>query len=159
MDKAEKTIELVKLLESSSAYSEASKIDDRLYESDGKYYRFHDVSASEVFYGFMSIQVPNPTHDFATQLELMCEIYSDEQIVKGCIKSLVIETQTAARKVATGKQPKMSSNEFAAAWDKLTVDQPDVVSRLKSYEHIAQHIRDEWLESQPKHEDGYLRIF
>lgn len=159
MDKAEKTIELVKLLASLSVYNDASKIDDRLYEVGGKYYRFHDVSADNVFYGFMPIQVPNPADDFATQLESMCEIYSDEQIVKGCIKSLVIEMQTASRKVATGKQSKMPSAEFAAAWDILTIEQPEVISRLKSYEHIAQHIRDEWAEAQPKHEDGYLRIF
>ena len=161
MNKDEKTTELVQLIEKSPVYAEASKIDDRTYEVDGRFVRFHDVSTGDpmVFYGFKAVNVPNPAEDFAQQLENLCEIYTDEQIVKGCLKSIVIESQQAARKIATGKVQVMPVNDFRAAWDKLTTEEPEVIQRLKTYEYIEKHIRDTWLEAQPKRENGQLRIF
>ncbi len=159
MDKAAKTIELVKLISNSAAYAEASRIDDRTYELDGRYVGFHDVSTDGKFYGFIAIQVPNPKDSAEDQLNTVCELYTDKQIIKGMIKSTVIDAQSAARKVAVGKVSQMPNAEFAAAWDKLTVEQPEILQRLKTYEHIAQHIRDEWTEAQPVHEDGVLRLF
>lgn len=159
MDKADKTAELVILLTNSAAYAERSKIDDRTYELDGRYVRFHDVSTDGTFYGFKAVDIPNPADTFETQLESLCEIYSDEQIVKGCVKSIVIELQQAARKVATGDVAKMPDAEFKAEWNRLTLEEPDVIQRLKTYEYIEKHIRDEWLEKRPQHEDGTLRLF
>ena len=159
MDKAAKTVELVKLLNNSAAYAEASRIDDRTYELDGRYVRFHDVSTDGKFSGFIAVRVPNPNDAYDVQLESLVEIFTDERIVKGCIKSIVIEEQSSARKAATGKAVQMPDAEFAAAWDVLTIEQPEILQRLKTYEHIAQHIRDEWTEAQPVHEDGQLRLF
>ncbi len=159
MDKADKTAELVILLSKSAAYAERSKIDDRTYELDGKYLRFHDVSTDGVFYGFKAVDIPNPTDAYEAQLEALVEIYSDEQIVKGCVKSIVIELQQAARKVAVGDVAKMPDAEFKAEWNRLTLEEPNVIQRLKTYEYIEKHIRLEWLEAQPQHEDGTLRLF
>ena len=159
MDKAAKTVELVKLINNSAAYAEASRIDDRTYESDGKFIRFHDVSTDGVFYGFKAVDIPNPTDSFEAQLEALVEIYSDEQIVKGCVKSIVIELQQASRKVAVGNVATMPDAEFKAEWNRLTLEEPDTIQRLKTYEYIEKHIRDEWLKAQPQHEGGTLRLF
>lgn len=159
MDKAAKTIELVKLLTVSAAYAEASRIDDRTYELDGKFVRFHDVSTDGVFYGFKAVDVPNPINEYDDQLEALMDIYTSEQIVKGCVKSIVIELQQAARKTATGDVAKMPDAEFKAEWNRLTVEKPDVIQRLKTYEYIEKHIRDTWAEKQPQTEDGQLRLF
>ncbi len=159
MDKASKTIELVKLLNNSAAYAEASRIDDRTYELDGKYTRFHDVSTDGKFYGFVAVDVPNPRDDAENQLNTVCELYTDKQITEGTLKSITIEKQSAARKVAVGKVAVMSDVEFKAEWNRLTVEEPDVIQRLKTYEYIEKHIRDKWQTEQPDTEDGQLRLF
>ena len=159
MDKAQKTIELLVLLKMSSFVS-ASKIgaDERTYEDNGSFFRFHDVSADKVFYGFVPIKIPNPADEFDTQLENLMDIYTSEQIVKGCLKSIVIEQQSAARKAATGEGLKMFDAEFATAFDKLGAEQPEIISRLKTYEHIKNHIIEEWLKNQSTDTEG-LRLF
>ena len=161
MDRSQKTTELAEMLESSRLYSPEQKIgkDERTYAGNGKFVRFHDVSTGGVFYGFVPVQVPNPSEDYDTQLEALMDIYTTEQIVKSCIKSIVIDLQQEARKTATGATKKMSDAEFAAAWDKLTTEQPEILSRLKTYEHISNHIRDEWLEQQVEVTDGTCRLF
>ncbi len=157
MDKAQKTVELVKLI-SECPYADAAKIDDRTYDASGRFIRFHDVSAGGDFYGFVSIEIPNPADGFDDQLDGLLSIYSTEQIVKGCLKSVVIEQQSAARKAATGEGLKMSDAEYAAAYDKLTAEQPEVIGRLKTYEHIKNHIIEEWLKNQSTDTEG-LRLF
>lgn len=159
MDKAAKTAELVILLNNSAAYAERSKVDDRTYELDGRFVRFHDVSTDGVFYGFVAINVPNPADDAENQLNTVCELYTDKQITEGTLKSITIETQQAARKTAVGKVPTMPDAEFKAEWNRLTVEEPEVVQRLKTYEYIEKHIRDSWLEKQPTTEEGTLRLF
>ena len=156
MDKAEKTIELVKLLNNSAAYREWSKIDDRTYELDGRFMRFHDVSTDGVFYGFVAIQVPNPGDAFDAQLEALVELLSDERIVKGCVKSIVIEAQQDARKVAVGKITTIPQAEFDSRFNKLD---ESTLGRLKTMEHIREHIIHEWKAEQPQQEDGTLRLF
>lgn len=156
MDKAQKTTELLELLKV-SVFESASKIgaDERTYELGGKFYRFHDVSAGGEFYGFVSIKIPHPDATADDQLEHLMDIYTTEQIVKGCLKSIVIEKQSTARKVATGEGLKMSDAEFAAAFDNLD---PDICGRLKTYEHIKNHIISEWTESQTDDTEG-IRLF
>ncbi len=156
MDKAAKTLELVKLLDMSSMYVERSRIDDRTYELNGKFTRFHDVSTDGVFYGFVAIQVPNPDDAFDAQLEALVELLTDERIVKGCVKSIVIEAQQDARKVAVSKVSTIPQREFDSRFDALN---KDTLSRLKTMEHIREHIIYEWKAEQPQYEDGALRLF
>lgn len=157
MDKADKTTELLQLI-SECPYADGKKVgkDDRTYDLQGRYVRFHDVSTDGKFYGFVAIQIPNPADDYDTQLESLMDIYTTERIVKGCLKSIVIEGQSAARKVATDGVKKMPDAEFASAWDNLD---PDVAGRLKTYEYIAKHIRDTWLKNQADTVDGQYRLF
>ena len=156
MDKAAKTLELVKLLDMSSMYAGASRIDDRTYEVDGRFTRFHDVSTDGVFYGFVAIQVPNPNDAFDVQLEALVELCSDERIVKGCVKSIVIEAQQDARKVAVGKVATIPQAEFDSRFNALD---ESTLGRLKTMEHIREHIVFEWKAEQPQQEDGTLRLF
>ncbi len=155
MDKAQKTVALVNLLNGSS-YKDAYRVgkDDRTYENDGKYIKFADVSVGQDFKGFSVVKIPNPANDFDTQLEGMMDIYSSEQIVKGCLKSITIEQQSTARKLATG-DVKMSQVESDARFNKLDTD---TIGRLKTMEHIRAHIQAEWESEQTNDTEG-LRLF
>ena len=154
MDKTQKTIELLKLLDG-PVYREYAKLDDRTYTDGTKFVRFHDVSTDGKFYGFVAMSVPHPKDGFDVQLESLCEIYTDERIVKGCLKSIVIEKQSEARKLALGVV-KMSSTEFDLRFNALDAE---TLGRLKTMEHIREHITHEWDDEQPEHEDGQLRLF
>ena len=155
MNKDEKTTELLTLLENSTTYNEASKLDDRTYELDGRYVKFSDVSADKVFYGFVTTNVPHPKDDYDTQLEKMMDIYTSEQIVKGALKSIVIEQQASARKLATGDS-KMSVAEFDSRFNALDVD---TIKRLKTMEYIRQHIQAEYDKDQADGKTDGIRLF
>jgi len=162
MNKKEKTEALDKWIAASSSYCDASKVgnSDRIYENDGVFVKFADVSTrqgdNKVFHGFVTVEIPNPTDDYDTQLENLMNIISSKDIVEGCIKSITIEQQAAARKVALGKDNKISKTEFNTRFNNLDAD---VIQRLKTMEHITEHIENEWRAEQADTEDGQLHIF
>lgn len=155
MDKDKKQTTLVELLQNNTI--EMTIVKGRVFEvGNGDFFRWHDVATqADGFLGFVPVQIPNPKLDAAEQLESLVDIYGDDVIVKSTLNSIAIRRQSEARKLATG-DIKMTQFEFDARFDKLD---EDIVRRLKTMEHIREHIEAKFQADNADNQNGDVRLF
>lgn len=158
MDKSEKDAELTRLLAESEAYKDALHATDnpRIWSLDNgsKFVKWHDVATDGKFLGFVAVPIPDPKLSADEQFDELTQIYGDELIVKSCLNSIAIKRQQDARKSLTMKTiPKAEFNRRYNALDVKTLQ------RLKSMEHITEHIEQQWELEQADVADGQIRLF